>query len=435
MKNIVKQFTITVALSFTLFLFMSFDPYTCEAGWKKKNLGGGGMYNSIALDPSGNPHISYLDDSNPLEYVLRHGFSDGHVWKTEVVDSGDVGWYSSMKIDSLDHIHVSYHADKPAPSLKYAFFDGTTWSSNTIEGGGYSTSIAVDENNRPHISHITAGGQINYVYHNGTVWMSETIAENALSFGATSLALTPSGTAYITFSDSSIPRQLYLATNVSGSWEVTYLADGRQSSLALDALDRPHIVYFAEDASELRYTRYNGSSWITESESILADSPSIALDKLDRPHISFGASLGGPDVLIYYYHNGQEWLFKPLQIKSGYSTSITLNAQGLAHIASSKLIGSRSSLGYFHYLGVRLKVSKTGKGSGTVTSVPEGISCGSTCKVNYLPETSITLAAEPDTPGSTFAGWTKCPSPSGNQCTIVVEKNSTVKAKFDKVSP
>lgn len=430
MKIPLKHLDIIVVLTFVFVVFALVGPNPCEAGWKKKNLGGGGEYNSTALDSSGIPHISYLDDSNPTDYVLRHAFLNGRTWRTEVVDSGNVGWYSSIKIDSLGHIHIGYQG------LKYAFFDGTDWSKTIVESGGYATSIALDENNRPHISHITGTDELKYVRYDGNTWVSETVAQGALYFGATSLALTTTGAAYITFSDGALPRRLYLATNVSGSWEVNYLADGRQSSLALDSLDNPHILFYSEGTGELKYMRFNGSTWITESVSVLADSPSIALDRFDHAHMSFGASAGGPDILVYSYHNGQDWFATLVKRNFGYATSIAVDNQGLPHIASRKPRGEDfSSLSYFHFPGFRLKVSRSGKGSGTVTSVPDGISCGSTCTANYLPTTSITLTAEHDL-GSTFAGWSKCPSPSGNQCTIIIpDKNSTVKARFDKITP
>src|SRR5688500_9358452 len=49
-------------------------------------------------------------------------------------------------------------------------------------------------------------------------------------------------------------------------------------------------------------------------------------------------------------------------------------------------------------------VGKTGPGTGTVSSSPAGINCGSTCAATYSAGTSVTLSATP-APTSTFGGW------------------------------
>ena len=53
---------------------------------------------------------------------------------------------------------------------------------------------------------------------------------------------------------------------------------------------------------------------------------------------------------------------------------------------------------------VKLDISTSGTGSGTVSSVPAGIDCGSTCSASFDAGTSLTLTATPS-PGSTFLGW------------------------------
>jgi len=55
-------------------------------------------------------------------------------------------------------------------------------------------------------------------------------------------------------------------------------------------------------------------------------------------------------------------------------------------------------------VGYTLTVVKSGTGSGTVTSFPVGINCGSDCSESYDQGTSVTLTATPAS-GSTFGGW------------------------------
>ncbi len=66
-----------------------------------------------------------------------------------------------------------------------------------------------------------------------------------------------------------------------------------------------------------------------------------------------------------------------------------------------------------------LSVSNAGTGSGTVTSSPSGISCGSNCSASYSSGTSVTLRATAN-PGNTFTGWSGACSGQNASATCVV---------------
>ena len=76
-----------------------------------------------------------------------------------------------------------------------------------------------------------------------------------------------------------------------------------------------------------------------------------------------------------------------------------------------------------------LMVTRSGLGTGTVTSAPAGINCGTTCSTTYLDGTSVTLTATPGTL-SVFIGWTGCDSVSGATCTVTMSSGRTVNAEF-----
>jgi len=75
-----------------------------------------------------------------------------------------------------------------------------------------------------------------------------------------------------------------------------------------------------------------------------------------------------------------------------------------------------------------LIVNKGGTGTGTVTSSPGGISCGSDCSEIYNIGTSVTLMASPDT-SSTFGGWSGACTGTGT-CAVTMDAEKTVTATF-----
>lgn len=77
-----------------------------------------------------------------------------------------------------------------------------------------------------------------------------------------------------------------------------------------------------------------------------------------------------------------------------------------------------------------LTVTKTGAGSGTVSSSPSGISnCSGTCSANYNSGTSVTLTATP-TSGSYFSAWSGDCSGTGT-CTVSMTSAKNVTAAFN----
>jgi hypothetical protein len=77
-----------------------------------------------------------------------------------------------------------------------------------------------------------------------------------------------------------------------------------------------------------------------------------------------------------------------------------------------------------------LAVSRSGTGSGTVTSSPSGINCGTTCSADFSSGSSVTLTATPAS-GSTFGGWTGDCSGAGTVCTISMAASRSVTATFN----
>jgi uncharacterized protein (DUF2345 family) len=77
-----------------------------------------------------------------------------------------------------------------------------------------------------------------------------------------------------------------------------------------------------------------------------------------------------------------------------------------------------------------LTITKSGTGSGTVTSDPSGIDCGSTCSYQFVFGTNVTLTATPDS-GSLFSGWSGDVISSNSTVTITMDSNKSVISIFN----
>lgn len=79
---------------------------------------------------------------------------------------------------------------------------------------------------------------------------------------------------------------------------------------------------------------------------------------------------------------------------------------------------------------VQLSVSTASQsnGSGSVSSFPSGIACGSTCTASFPMGSTVTLTATPDS-NSSFAGWSGACSGTGS-CVVAMNSSQSVTATF-----
>lgn len=101
---------------------------------------------------------------------------------------------------------------------------------------------------------------------------------------------------------------------------------------------------------------------------------------------------------------------------------------GTAPTCTLTLSGNRYASATFEPPTLPLTVAKYG-GTGTLTSTPAGIDCGSTCTASFTTNGSVTLTAIPDT-DQIFKSWSGCPSVSGTTCTVTMSAVKTIYVYF-----
>lgn len=310
---------------------------------------------SLVLDANGKPHIAYGQTH------LYYAWYDEE-WHIETVDdSWDVGWFASLALDSDGYPHISYYDRDPNGNLKYAHKDENGWHISTVDDGGEDgsvglfTSIALDENNNPHISyHDGVNGNLKYTYWDGSEWLIQTIdSDGVVGYWNTSLAIGPNNFPHISYYDWTNGNLKY--THWDGSdWQIVTVDNdddvGGYSSLALDENGYPHISYLDYTNARLKFSFWNGSEWqhevVDEGEEWgVGWWNSIVLDESKNPHISYFDNTTGN--LKYAYHSGSEWNIRSVSAIvpdeypwdnsyniGGFFTSIALDLNGNPHISS-----------------------------------------------------------------------------------------------------
>ncbi len=307
---------------------------------------GAGRAASLALDEWNFPHIGYLGDG-----AVKYAAYDGATWYVDTVDSGqDFGQALSLALDSHGRPHVSYSS---SGALKYAWHDGATWHVETVNHTGSFPSLMLDASDRPHISFAT--GTLKYAWHDGTTWHIEDVDSGGWVRWATSLALDSAGHPHIGYylpnDDPYNEWTIFKYAWFDGAtWQRVAIGgageEGGYTSLALDSLDRPHMVWSYSAVPHalngiLRYTRFDETGWHTEDIALLRDhvSVSLALDGSDRAHVIYIGSETVWDyatgALWYTWNDGEQWRAEIVdhQDKVGSHTSMALDSQGWAHIS------------------------------------------------------------------------------------------------------
>lgn len=322
--------------------------------WLIEEVDSVGRYTSIATDSNNKAHISYQYYGN-LNYATNAWGSWG-IFRIDLgSEYGDTGYYTSIAIDSNNKVHISYY-DKE-DRLRYATNASGSWVTRTVDSNlGLNrsfrdepgTSIAIDSNNRVHISYPKISGStvfIRYATNKNGYWTTETVysySGDIMYLYPPSIAIDSSNKVHIAFTFCDyVYDYLYYATNASGNWAISWLPPysgypGLFPSMAIDFNNKVHITHSEWTYGRLWYTTNanQSSSWnayVADDVSGYIEDTSIAVNSNNKVHTSYYEKIyrdlkygrcpnipdgNMPDMVITY-------IDKPTVVYRGISFSVT----------------------------------------------------------------------------------------------------------------
>ena len=212
---------------------------------------------------------------------------------------------------------------------------------------------------------------------------------------------------------------------VSGGGKYTYLGGSGSDSATAIAIGAGGNVYVAGRTTSTNFPgtaggaqMSYGGTFVAKLNSSLSSLQSTYLTGLSGGPTAIAVSTGGN---VYVAGNTSATNF--LGTAGGAQTSNGGGTDALVVKLDSTLTAAT------------LTVSKTGNGTGTVTSNPAGINCGLDCTEKYSIGIAITLTATPD-PGYTFTGWSGGGCSGTGTCQITMTNlEVTVTATFNDITP
>jgi hypothetical protein len=281
--------------------------YQVNSTWNRQIVNTNVLYQAtigIVMDSSDKPYICFFTyNSSTSTYQIMYGNYNGTEWNIQIVDQTGSGSSSSLALDQNNNPHISYNIrivndTGIFSSVKYASWNGTAWNIQLVTPQGFQSSLALDSAENPHICYNGEEG-LKYAVWNGTEWNTQIVNDVGCSYP--SLGLDAAGHPHISYNfayptepgHNIIPDLRYAYWN-GASWSIQTLVKAfssyfTHSSLSLDAQGVPHIAYI-DSTNRLRYTSLNNTYWTFQTVDAFADpqdSPSLTIDTQDNPHVSY----------------------------------------------------------------------------------------------------------------------------------------------------
>ncbi len=269
-----------------------------------------------------------------------------------VVDQG--GYPNAVAVDQAGRPCTAYFK---GPELRFAVYDGASWSTQSIglvggDMGASAIDMTVDVFGHPVIAYnvpYEGGvkvGRIAVAAFDGTAWKVESVD---IYGGSVSVAAGPAGEKFVAYSRSvSDGSVVQLAENTGSGWNISTVDNSNVSggsrsvsgvSVAVDGLGNPGVSYGYYVASVYRQVRYayrTAGVWkVTPLISDVAQVTQVAFDFANKPCVSFW--LSAASLRMAYADASGNWTNYALPWQgtgSAGQLSLSLDSSGVAYLTA-----------------------------------------------------------------------------------------------------
>jgi len=374
---------------------------------------------------------------------------DGMAWTSRTSDL--VGDVQIKGLDYGNNTFVAVGSDYQAGNFRDFIFtspDGVAWTKTPL-GTNYSLS-GVATGSRIFVV-VTAGGAT-LTSPDGITWTPNTsdvtrrVQFERVAYGNNTFVAAgwdyQTGNVILTSPDG-------VAWTVRASFEVYAIAYGNNTFLAGGNDNTGDVIFFSPDGvtwTKIQLGTNDGPSGVAAGNGIFV---AVAGD---------GATFASSDGMTWTRRSDNVGFIPLTGVAYGNNTFVALGAPGFLFTSPDGVTwtmrpfdggGSEGTLVYGNSTFVvvdnrdilqsdpvlptpiqyTLTISESGSGSGTVTSQPPGISCGTTCSASFPQGTVVTLTANAD-PGSNFTFWNGCSSVNGSICEVNMTADKAITATF-----
>ena len=220
----------------------------------------------------------------------------------------------------------------------------TGWKLQQVDKNGRGrAALALDTSSRPHVAYYGADnlGQhgLKYAFFDGTTWNIEMVDSNT-NAAYTSIAVDRLDRPQIVYYDSRSKDLQYAIFDID--WALSVIDSsgdvGRSPDIQVDSLSLPHVAYWDATNEAVKYAWFDGTTWNKSTVDDMSDcngyapTISLALGPSDQPYISYSSCKTFK--LKYAYKSSGGWVSKVVDPNSEnvHYSDIAVDSEGGIHI-------------------------------------------------------------------------------------------------------